>query len=92
MTVTYVQTQSNLSANSFGSRFVSCPANSVVVGGGCGHRDFNAAQFDIRVNYSGPNPANPRQQWRCLLENNGSAARALITYAICSSATNVVGP
>jgi len=71
---------------------VQCPAARFLVGGGCGHRDFNTAASDIKVEYAGPHDSAPTTAYRCIVENTSSANRAILMYAICSSATGVSGP
>ncbi len=90
--VTSVVSTTTLPGNNQGSRFASCPANTVVIGGGCGHRDFNTAADDIVVNFTGPDPGNPRRNWRCLLDNTSGDGRAVSAWAICATATTVTGP
>lgn len=91
--VTYVRSTTDIAGNTFSSRFATCPAGRVVIGGGCGHRDFNSAQGSIKVNYAGPDPSNPSRSWRCLMENtNLVSSRAVQAWAICASASSVTGP
>lgn len=92
MSLSYVLSSNDLAGNTRNVRYASCPAGRFLVGGGCGHRDYNAAAKDVVINYSGPAPENPRGSWRCIAENTSGDSRAFITYAICSSATAVTGP
>jgi hypothetical protein len=71
---------------------VQCPVNRFLVGGGCGHRDFNSAASDIHVEYAGPHDSAPTSAYRCIVENSGGASRAILMYAICASASSVTGP
>ena len=71
---------------------VSCPANTYVIGGGCGHRDANSASSDIQVNFAGPKPGNERSNFACRVHNSSSSSRAIRMTAVCASATNVTGP
>jgi hypothetical protein len=80
------------SGNHLHDQNVQCPANTFLVGGGCGHRDFNTAASDIKVEYAGPHDLGPRTNYRCIVENTSSASRAILMYAVCSSATSVTGP
>ncbi|MBS1857945.1 MAG: collagen-like protein [Acidobacteria bacterium] len=74
-----------LSGNSYGYWYVACPSDHpVLISGGCGHRDYNSAESDITVNYSGPDPAAPTTQWRCLATNSNGSSRAILIYAVCS--------
>jgi hypothetical protein len=74
-----------LNGNSYAYWYVACPSDHpVLISGGCGHRDFNSAQSDITVNYSGPDPANPTGQWRCMVTNSNGSSRAILIYAVCS--------
>jgi hypothetical protein len=63
-----------------------------VISGGYWYRDFNSAQTDIVVKHSGPDPGNPAHGWNCRMDNQSSASRAVLWWAICSSATTVTGP
>jgi hypothetical protein len=71
---------------------VQCPVNTFLYGGGCGHRDFNSAASDVRIEYVGPHDSAPRSAMRCIVENTGSSSRAILMYAICGSASTVTGP
>ena len=89
----YVREDLAISAGMFATRFANCPSGTFLVGGGCGHTDFNTAALDVVIRYNGPNPGTPRSQWRCIAHNtNTSSGRSFVTYAICSSASNVSGP
>ncbi len=91
--ITYLNKAISISAGKLTDTNLQCPANSHLVGGGCGHRDFNTAAFDVLLRYSGPHDSAPRSTWRCMVENtHGSATRAVRVYAICSSASQVTGP
>ncbi|MBI3369292.1 MAG: DNRLRE domain-containing protein [Burkholderiales bacterium] len=68
---------------------ISCPAGTFLLGSGCGHRDFNTAASDIRVEYVGPHDSAPTTAMRCIVENTSSDARAVLMYATCGSATSV---
>lgn len=55
----------------------ACREGDVLIGGGCGHRDYNDAVQDIRLNYNGPSldgqredERSPVQGWRCTVMNN----------------------
>jgi hypothetical protein len=90
--LTYVRKTFDAQGKHIHDQNVQCPANTFLLGGGCGHRDFNTAASDIKVEYSGPHDDGPRIAWRCIVENTNSANRAVRMYAICSSASNVTGP
>lgn len=93
MNLTYVRDDFAILPGNYSERFAFCPAGTFLVGGGCGHRDFNNAALDIVIRYSGPSMVNPTRNWRCLAHNtNSSSGRALVIFAICSSASNVSGP
>lgn len=68
---------------------ISCPSGTFLLGSGCGHRDFNTAASDIRVEYLGPHDLAPTTAMRCIVENTSSDARAVLMYATCGSATSV---
>ena len=64
---------------------LGCPtSNPYVVSGGCGHRDFNTAQADIDVNYSGPDPDAPNARWTCRVTNRSNVSRAVVWFIVCS--------
>jgi hypothetical protein len=90
--LTYVRKVFDTSGRTINDQNVQCPVNTYLVGGGCGHRDFNTAASDIKVEYAGPHDSAPRTAYRCIVENTNSASRAILMYAVCSSATSVVGP
>jgi len=90
--LTYVRKTFDAQGKHIHDQNAQCPVNTFLIGGGCGHRDFNTAASDIHVEYSGPHDSGPRSAWRCIVENNSSANRAVLLYAICSSATSVTGP
>jgi hypothetical protein len=84
MDVQYVQTEATIPGNSFGSLPIGCPVGYKVIGGGGGHRDYNSAQQDIRINSSGPEPGNEATTWRILVDNNSNDSRVIKAYAICA--------
>nr|WP_316639890.1 DNRLRE domain-containing protein [uncultured Roseateles sp.] len=90
--VVYLRTTFDASGNHLHDHNLQCPANRVLMSGGCGHRDFNTAASDIRIEYAGPHDSAPRSAYRCIVENTSSSSRAILMYAVCASATNVSGP
>ena len=70
--------------NNYASFTADCPSGYYVLGGGGGHRDFNSAQSDITVNYSGPDPAAPTTRWLLRLTNNSGSSRATVVYCNCA--------
>ena len=90
--LTYVRKVFDAAGKNLHDQNVQCPANTFLLSGGCGHRDFNTAASDIKIEYSGPHDSGPRIAWRCIMENTNSATRALLMYAVCSSASSVTGP
>jgi hypothetical protein len=90
--LTYVRKTFDAAGKHIHDQNVQCPVNTFLLSGGCGHRDFNTAASDIKVEYSGPHDSAPRLAWRCIIENTNSANRALLMYAVCSSASSVTGP
>ena len=90
--LTYARIDHSLSGGSATSLNPVCPDNTFVVDGGCGHRDFNSAQRDIKVNYAGPKPSAPRQSYECRVTNTSPDPRAVVAFAVCSTATTVTGP
>lgn len=64
--------------------FCSCPNGMKAIGGGGGHRDYNTAAQDIKINYSGPDPGDDTK-WKVIATNtNTTQLRAVRVYAICS--------
>lgn len=64
--------------------FCACPNGLKAIGGGGGHRDYNTAAQDIKINYSGPDPADDTK-WKVIATNtNTTQLRAVRVYAICS--------
>jgi hypothetical protein len=90
--VAYSRHDFNLPGHYIGDYGAACPANTVLVGGGCGHRDFNLLQRNNFINYSGPDPQDPRRVYRCRVHNNTEGDRAFVVFATCLSATEVQGP
>jgi hypothetical protein len=79
----YVFRQDDLAARTSKEYFMVCPVGTRLIGGGGGHRDFNAPALDINVRFSGPDP--PTNAWRIVLSNNNpDFSRAVIFYAICA--------
>jgi hypothetical protein len=70
--------------NSYNSVTITCPAGMRVMGGGGGHRDYNPAQIDIVVNYSGPDPDNPMTAWTLRVHNTSNSNRAIRVYCTCA--------
>ena len=58
--LTYVRKVFIAAGKSIHDQNVQCPANTFLMGGGCGHRDFNTAASDIKIDYSGPHDSGPR--------------------------------
>lgn len=90
--LTYVRAENSMGGNTWGGLNAFCPANTYLTGGGCGHRDNNSAQQDIRVDYAGPHPNAPTTAFQCLLTNTSGSGRAVRAWAICASATSVSVP
>lgn len=64
--------------------FCACPGGYYAIGGGGGHRDYNTAAQDIKINYSGPDPNNS-SKWKVIATNtNTTQMRAVRVYAICA--------
>ena len=65
--------------------FCACPNGLKAIGGGGGHRDYNTAAQDIKINYSGPDPGND-SRWKVIATNtNTTQLRAVRVYAICAN-------
>jgi hypothetical protein len=90
--VVYVRKDFDLPGHYWADYGAACPANTVLVGGGCGHRDGNALQINNLVNYSGPDPQDARRVYRCRVNNNTPGERAFVVFATCMTATEVQGP
>ena len=84
MGIQYFPDQFNMTGHHYYTYTATCPSGTQVIGGGGGHRDYNSAQEDIVLNYSGPNPDNPTRSWRLLLHNTSGSSRAIQTYIICA--------
>jgi hypothetical protein len=63
----------------------SCPAGTILVGGGGGLLDFNGPSGDIQINYSGPFPGLDATTWRILVRNTSSASRTVVVWAMCGN-------
>lgn len=84
MDVKYVRGEFTLPGNSYGRYSVSCPSGYQVISGGGGHRDYNSAAIDIRVNYSGPDPDAPSTKWRVIVDNTSRSSRTVLVYCNCA--------
>ena len=73
----------NISGNSYGEYGIGCPAGTYLLSGGGGHRDYNNAQADVTLNYSGPNSANPNE-WLIRVTNTSGSSRAIRIYCNCA--------
>ena len=70
-----------------GNYLAHCPQSTVLVGGGCGHRDDNGAASQIVVHYSGPAKDDPTRTHACNLTNSWpTASRMVRLWAICINA------
>jgi len=90
--LSYRRIENSVGGNVRAERVINCPTGTLVIGGGCGHRDFNDAAPDIKINFSGPNPSSPTTSWRCIMTNTSGSARAVQIYSICAAATSSNGP
>ena len=89
----YIRYDYNLAGNSWADLSLSCPAAApYAISGGCGHRDFNSAQTDIVINHTGPDTSSPTTAWNCKMNNSSGSSRAVLWWAVCSSASSVSGP
>lgn len=84
MGVQYVYGDHIINPNTRGSFMCNCPNGTKLIGGGGGHRDFNTAQVDIKINYSGPAPNEESFRWRVMAQNTSNSPRTLRIYAICA--------
>jgi hypothetical protein len=84
MGIQYLADQSNIPAHYYYTYTGTCPSGMQAIGGGGGHRDYNTAQGDIVLNYSGPAPDNPTRAWRLLMHNTSGSSRAVQFYIICA--------
>jgi hypothetical protein len=62
----------------------ACPAGYRLLSGGGGHRDYNSAQIDITVNYSGPDNSDPTHVWTVLANNDSGSSRAIRVWCTCA--------
>jgi hypothetical protein len=81
----YYWDDTTLSANSYGYRERTCPSNYPrLISGSCGHRDYNSAQQDIKVNFAGGINGAETTTFRCLVANdNRTAGRAIRVGIVC---------
>jgi len=74
----------SIGGNNYASGDLSCPASYPrIISGNCGHRDYNSAQKDITVNYSGTAPGAGTSSWRCSVENSNGSSRATRWGVVC---------
>jgi hypothetical protein len=73
-----------LPGHSRGYFTIGCPSGYRLLSGGGGHRDYNSAQVDITVNYSGPDSSNPTQVWEVLANNDSGSSRTLRIWCTCA--------
>lgn len=89
----YVRFDRDVPPGSATNYYANCPAGTVLVGGGCGHRDGNWAMTDVQVNYAGPDQNSTRSAYRCSAHNTSKVdPRAINVFAVCMQATTVEGP
>ena len=88
----YINRDSTAPGDSQNETTLSCPSNYYLISGGCGHRDWNTAALDIKVNYAGPSPTDTRRSYVCRVDNTSGSPRAIRTSIICATASNVIGP
>lgn len=84
MGIQYVYRDFTVPGNSRGELPCSCPQGTQLIGGGGGHRDWNSAADDIKVNYSAPWPGSETSTWRMIVDNTSGSSRAVRVYAICA--------
>ena len=82
--VQYITIDRSIPGNSRAYYSCDCPNGTKLVGGGGGHKDFNSAAEDIKINYSGPAPGEETYRWRIIVNNTSKSSRALRLYAICA--------
>ncbi|MBD2721635.1 hypothetical protein [Hymenobacter armeniacus] len=79
-----VNNTASVRGNTHGEWRITCPAGTQVLSGGGGHRDYNRAQRDIVLNYSGPDPASPTTGWMLRFTNTSGSNRAVMIYCNCA--------
>lgn len=84
MSVLYIKREFTVSGNTRSTYSQACPQGYQILSGGGGHRDSNSAAWDIKVNYSGPDPNNPSTVWRLILSNTSSSSRAAVMFCNCA--------
>jgi hypothetical protein len=75
---------STLPGHSRGYFPCACPAGYRLLSGGGGHRDYNSAQIDITVNYSGPDNSDPTHVWTVLANNDSGSSRTIRVWCTCA--------
>ena len=73
-----------LSGNSYVTLSVDCPAGTQLLSGGGGYPDSGAGQYDIVLNYSGPDDTYPLARWTIRVNNNSKSARAIRVRCNCA--------
>ncbi|OQP56923.1 hypothetical protein A3860_10120 [Niastella vici] len=80
----YYSHQSTVAGNTTKLLTLVCPAGYKLISGGGGHRDFNSAAKDIRLDYNGPDPSAPTTTWKIIAHNSSGSNRELIIYCNCA--------
>jgi hypothetical protein len=63
---------------------INCPSGTYLLTGGGGHRQTNAAQQSVFVNYSGPDENNPTTTWTLRVTNTASTPRDIYLNCNCA--------
>jgi hypothetical protein len=71
-----------MSSNSLADYYCACSAGKKVIAGGGGHQDYNSAQTNITINFSGPYADGGG--WHVLMTNTSGSSRAVQVWAICA--------
>jgi hypothetical protein len=80
----YKSSEYSIPGNTKNFHTISCPSGYRLVSGGGGHRDWNNAASDIKLNYNGPDPASPSTTWRVISHNTSGSSRAMIIFCNCA--------
>jgi hypothetical protein len=84
MDVKYLSKEYSIGADSRSVNYLSCPTGYQLISGGGGHRDYNSAASDIRIDYSGPDPGSASTRWRVIATNAAWSSRKMVIYCNCA--------
>lgn len=73
-----------VNGNSYNKATIACPTGYRLLSGGGGHRDYNSAAPDIKVNYSGPSDSDPTHIWMLIVTNTSGSSRTGRIWCTCA--------